>query len=96
MPLRSLLLRWHWWQLLFAQRVDFLHVLSCRGAEALGRRTSVVAVHGLSKLWHLGLVALQHGIFPTGVKPMHPALAGGFLTTREALNSFDVKNISCF
>ena len=52
------------------------------GAQALGVRASVVVAHGLSSCgtW----AQLLHGMWDLpgpGIKPMSPALAGGFLTT---------------
>ena len=66
---------------------------SCCGARAVGVWASVVVAHGLSSCslravehkcsscW-MGLVAPWHvGSSWTGIEPMSPALAGGFLTT---------------
>ena len=65
---------------------------SCRGARALGARTSVVVARGLSscglraqQLWCTGLVAPRHvGSSRTRARTRVPCIAGGFLTTVPA------------
>ena len=67
---------------------------SCCGARALGARASVVVAQGLSSCgsWALehrlsscgARARLLHGMWDLpgpGLKPVSPALAGGFLTT---------------
>ena len=67
---------------------------SCCGAWALGARASVVVAHGLSSCGSRALerrlsscgawAQLLHGMWDLpgpGLKPVSPALAGGFLTT---------------
>ena len=67
---------------------------SCRGAQVLGARTSVVVARGLSSCgsWALerrlsscgAQAELLRGMWDLpglGIEPMSPALAGGFLTT---------------
>ena len=55
---------------------------SCCGAQALGTRVSVVVARGLSSCG--SRAQLLRGMWDLpgpGLKPMSPALAGGFLTT---------------
>ena len=63
---------------------------SCCGARALGVRTSAVAAHGLTSCgagtylftpWHVESSG-------RGIKPLPPALAGGFLSTAPPEKSF--------
>ena len=75
-------------------RVSHCVGFSCCGARALGTRASVVVAHGLSscgsqalerRLSSCGARALllcgMWDLPGPGLKPVSPALAGGFLTT---------------
>ena len=81
-------------ELLFIAVRGLLIVVACCGARALDTRASVVVAHGLSscgsrtlehRLSSCGVWALLlHGMWDLlgpGLKPVSPALAGGFLTT---------------
>ena len=66
---------------------EFLIPVACRGAQALGSGALVAAALGF---WNAGSVVAAHGLinFPSmwdlsgaGIKPVSPALAGGFLPT---------------
>ena len=61
---------------------------SC-GTCALGARTSVVAALGLSSGGaQVQLLCGMWNVPGPGIKPMSPALAGGFLSTIPSRNSF--------
>ena len=76
---------------------------SCCGVWALGTRASVVVAHGLSSWGSRALerrlsscaarAQLPHGMWDLprpGLKPVSPALAGGFLTTAPPGKPLDV------
>ena len=74
------------WGLLFvAVRGLLIAVVSlCCGARALGATASVVVAHGVSCSVACGMWDLPG----PGLKPVSPALAGGFLTTVPPGKSF--------
>ena len=54
-------------------------VVAACGLNACSSRTSRAQAQ---QLWHMGLVVLSMWDIPgSGIKPVSPALAGGFLTT---------------
>ena len=64
-----------WATLPCGARVSHCGGFSCSGARALGAWASLVAARGLK------LLCSMWGLPGAGLKPVSPALAGGFLTT---------------